>query len=381
VAKTPTHPYAITMWDFSWIERRWPGAGYEDWDLALDELAERGYDAVRIDAFPHLVSADPDKAWDLVPVWNQTSWGAQSPITIPPVVPALLEFIRKCAERDIKVGLSTWYREDTDNLRMNIRTPQDQAKIWIDTIRHVADAGLMDSIIYVDLCNEFLPWAPYMFEHDPFKATRTSPLLRTESWVEEWMRDSIELVRAEFPGVDLTYSFTNEFTTWREQDVSSFDLLEPHVWMSNPVVSDLHERVGYHWERFDPKGFDNIVKYARKYYEEDQERYDGLLFGMIDTVADWSRATGLGLVTTECWAMVDWKDWPGLEWDWILDLNARAVEYVVQQGRWTGIATSNFCGPQFVGMWREVEWHQRMTRLIKSAPIDADIAATRARRP
>ncbi|MBN1791595.1 MAG: cellulase, partial [Bacteroidales bacterium] len=24
-------PRAITMWDFSWLERRWPGAGYEDW--------------------------------------------------------------------------------------------------------------------------------------------------------------------------------------------------------------------------------------------------------------------------------------------------------------------------------------------------------------
>ena len=32
------HPLAITMWDFSWLERRWPGAGYDDWDLALDGL-------------------------------------------------------------------------------------------------------------------------------------------------------------------------------------------------------------------------------------------------------------------------------------------------------------------------------------------------------
>jgi sugar phosphate isomerase/epimerase len=39
------------MWDFSWLERRWPGAGYENWDEALDELTERGYNAVRIDAF------------------------------------------------------------------------------------------------------------------------------------------------------------------------------------------------------------------------------------------------------------------------------------------------------------------------------------------
>jgi hypothetical protein len=45
------------MWDFSWLERRWPGAGYEDWSQALDELVERGYEAVRIDAYPHLVAA------------------------------------------------------------------------------------------------------------------------------------------------------------------------------------------------------------------------------------------------------------------------------------------------------------------------------------
>ena len=55
-------PLAIAMWDFSWLERRWPGAGYEDWDRALDELVERGYDAVRIDAYPHLVASEPDLA-------------------------------------------------------------------------------------------------------------------------------------------------------------------------------------------------------------------------------------------------------------------------------------------------------------------------------
>ncbi|BDZ48163.1 hypothetical protein GCM10025867_04040 [Frondihabitans sucicola] len=72
-------PYAISMWDFSWLERRWPGAGYENWDTALSELVERGYDAVRIDAYPHLLSADPTKAWELLPAWNQTSWGLSRP--------------------------------------------------------------------------------------------------------------------------------------------------------------------------------------------------------------------------------------------------------------------------------------------------------------
>jgi len=30
-------------------------------------------------------------------------------------------------------------------------------------------------------------------------------------------------------------------------------------------------------------------------------------------------------------------------------------------------------GPQFVGMWRDVAWHQQLTRAIKSAPIAADL--------
>jgi hypothetical protein len=33
------------------------------------------------------------------------------------------------------------------------------------------------------------------------------------------------------------------------------------------------------------------------------------------------------------------------------------------------MASSNFCGPQFVGMWRDKAWHQNVTRAIKSASI------------
>ena len=54
---------AITMWDFSWLERRWPGAGYEDWDQVLDELLERGDNAIRVDAYPHLIAENPIKKW------------------------------------------------------------------------------------------------------------------------------------------------------------------------------------------------------------------------------------------------------------------------------------------------------------------------------
>ena len=60
--KPAVRPRCITMWDFSWIERRWPGAGYEDWPQVLDELRERGYDAIRLDAFPHFIATEPEIA-------------------------------------------------------------------------------------------------------------------------------------------------------------------------------------------------------------------------------------------------------------------------------------------------------------------------------
>jgi hypothetical protein len=76
-------PLAIAMWDFSWLERRYPGGSYEDWDQALDELIERGYDAVRIDAFPHFVATDPRRIWTLPP--NQMAhndWGASGTVDV-----------------------------------------------------------------------------------------------------------------------------------------------------------------------------------------------------------------------------------------------------------------------------------------------------------
>ena len=41
----------------------------------------------------------------------------------------------------------------------------------------------------------------------------------------------------------------------------------------------------------------------------------------------------------------------------------------VSTGSWAAIATSNFCGPQFRGMWDDVEWHRRLTGLIHDGEL------------
>ncbi|WP_374946198.1 cellulase-like family protein [Agreia sp.] len=381
-------PFAITMWDFSWLERRWPGAGYEDWDQVLAELVDRGYDAVRIEAYPHLVAADPYRTWELLPVWNQQSWGAPSIVHVQ-VLPALLDFLRAAKRHGVAVALSSWFREDRDNTRMAAHTPTDFGQMWLQTLQHIDQADLLDTILYVDFCNEFPLeiWAPWLYadqllrnaaRYDLPAETLLTDVMpgiqsRASDRVVDWMRRSIEVAREVYPDLDYTYSTTTELTTWQSQDVSMLDVLEPHVWLADNDYSDYYKVIGYNYERFSTIGYDNLVRIGRQTYEENREKYDAALFRMIDTVADWSRATGKALYITECWSIVDYKDWPGLEWDWILDITARAVEYAAATGRFVGIATSNFCGPQFVGMWREIEWHQRLTSVIKNSPIDEDL--------
>lgn len=350
-------PLAITMWDFSWLERRWAGAGYEDWDKALDELKERGYDAVRIDAYPHLIHAGAERVWELLPEWNTQDWGAPGRCRVK-VQPALNEFIGKCKRRGMSVGLSTWFRQDVDNQRLKIANPEGLGAVWKSALDSI-EPGLRDAILYVDLCNEFPldVWAPFV----------PRGLRRASKEGAAWMRTPIEMLRGAYPGYDYTFSITNQYETWREEDVTMHDFLEPHLWVTH--FSDFYRRVGYSYERFDPKGYDNMALHAERIYRERREHWQERLKHGIDFLAEWSVAAKKALVTTECWSVVDYKDYPLLNWDWILELCGVGTRYAAAKGRWAAMATSNFCGPQFRGMWREVAWHREMTRVIHAGKL------------
>jgi hypothetical protein len=360
-------PYAITMWEFSWIERRWPGAGYEDWDQALDELAERGYDAVRIDAFPHLIAADPHKTWTIHSDGQDGDWGAPGEVDISKVGEALVEFIGKCKARGIVVGLSTWYKRDNEDARMLIKTTEDQARVWLATLDLIAAAGLIDAILYVDLCNEFpnVKWAPYLY---PPGQAAADPM--TDPRVIGWMRDSIALLRQRYPDLDYTFSQSDQFQLWEQQDVSMLDFLEPHIWITNPAMSSFYADIGY---SFKLREFQTLIRKAKPHYLANKQRFDATLTEWIGKAADWSRRSKLPLVTTEAWASVMYRDWPMADWDWMMDVCVAGVEQASATGRWTAICTSNFCGPQYRGMWRDIQWHRRLTDLIKAGPIDAEL--------
>lgn len=146
------------------------------------------------------------------------------------------------------------------------------------------------------------------------------------------------------------------------------DLLELHIWMAQQ--GGYYREVGYTYERFESKGYENLVQRGKAVYRQDRAKWQGLLKDRIAWAAQWGRFARKPLMTTECWAVVDYKDWPLLEWDWIQELCEIGVRTAAATGAWAAIATSNFCGPQFRGMWRDVAWHRRMTDVIHAAPLD-----------
>ena len=158
--------FSTAMWDFSWATRRsGDEAEYADWDKVLDQLAERGYDNVRIDAFPHLIAADRNGSvihkFLLLPQRRRFMWGNHKPVEISPRQ-NLVDFLQKCSERDITVGLSSWYIPDSTGRRNQVCTPEDYIRIWDETLKYIHDAELLNTIKWVDLCNEFPLdlWAP-----------------------------------------------------------------------------------------------------------------------------------------------------------------------------------------------------------------------------
>ena len=129
-------PVAIAMWDFSWLLRHEPGhevgSEFSVWDRVLDELVERGYNAIRLDVFPHLVAktskGEVIDRFKFSGGKRPVMWGAQHDTWVDPRQ-ALREFIPKCLQRGILLGLSTWFSGPGD-----IQGEDEFVRVWDETL-------------------------------------------------------------------------------------------------------------------------------------------------------------------------------------------------------------------------------------------------------
>ena len=381
----PEAKYAVTMWEFSWLVRQTGDeAEYADWDKVLDELAERGYNCIRLDAFPHLVAKGPDgqivEQFTILPQPDSFMWGNHKPVQVEPRS-ALVEFISKAADRGIYVGLSSWYNLDTRNRVQMIQSPKDYARIWLETLDLLSEAGLHDRIVWVDICNEFpvRRWAPGPYT-DIFKSRRVGDLRMMLKLSSKWDEGVKQRIKNYFDGAitplrekypDLKYTFSFQFMGSRQMqtiDVSTFDLAEVHIWVSDYMkwmfrTGQVLLHIGFPY----PRSLRIHAKRMANLYPKYRDKYASMLEARIDFWAEWGKKSNIALFTTEAWGPINYDEvtpgGTGGEWDWVKDIAEHGVRMASERG-WQGICTSNFCQPHFEGMWADVGWHKQMTDLI-----------------
>lgn len=351
-------PLAITMWDFSWLERRFEGGGYENWDKAVTELTERGYDAIRLDVYPHMLYRNPHGEFRLNPVWppDYASWGARETVYIKDVEKQLTEFVKICAAHGVKLGLSTWFRDDeTRSVVKTIDTPETLAKMFIRATDVVLAAG--GEILYVDFCNEFAHWADFVRNEDGSVPFRDGKL--GQYWIHGAMRE----YKKAYPEIPLTFSVSTEFDRIEREDLSDYGLYEPHIWMNG----DGDGRFTAAFAKVKRPGTPGeTIEQQKELYLKSKAYWDSVLTEQIRYFAAFSERTGLPLITTECWGIIDCMDRPGTDWSWIKQLCETGVRTASATGKWAAMASNNFCGPQFPTLWSDIEWHRKITDIIHS---------------
>ena len=385
-----TNPLAITMVDYSWMLKHHRYGAYEDYDKFFTELVERGYNAVRMDCFPHLIAADENgkiqetflhKKEDRKP----TLWGYDFSIRSHPRK-SLIEFLTKCREYGIHAGLATWFIHHGTQRSLIFKSVDDFVRAWDETLTFVKDNGLMDVVTYVDVLNEYplahgLTWLDEQIdkrgdvklfkENNPDANIPPEGMFETDGWFNDlqvvfyqsFMRDSINKLKAKWPDLDIFASETGQKVP---QDYSNFDAIDKHFWFIHS--KELADSTGFRrMTRNKPSDvtFHDTYYNGLKHWDANKERYGLWMEERIKNLAELGRKYNVPVGNTEGWGAVFWEDNPTIDWRFIKEAAEISVPYAIKHG-YKFICTSNFTCPQFIGIWEDVKWHQNMTSMIKA---------------
>ena len=184
--------------------------------------------------------------------------------------------------------------------------------------------------------------------------------------------------RQAFPQLPIGFSFeVHDPEKLADRDLTFLDYAEPHLWMAQANDSEFYRKCGYKFDLFSNDSYEALEARGEPLYRSDPGHWQEALRRHILARAGALEAHRLPLMTTECWGVVDFKDSPRLHWDWVKELCRIGVETAAGTGQWLAIASSNFTGPQFHGMWSDVAWHRDITALIKRAKIRPELLRTK----
>lgn len=237
---------ALACWDYSWLTRRDGRATeYAHIGARLDELVERGFNALRIDPFPHLI-APPEtgiipERFEIHPEGRELRRGSRRPVVVQPRK-ALRQLLVEAKKRDIRLWLSSWFLSDTTARRSFVRRPRDFVTVWSETLEFIREQGFADSVVAVDFCHQFpAPPAAHGAYRNIFHHHPANPLPMLIPWDQAVMRrldhyllEIPRALRSLYPQYHYGLSVGGEHEKHlRLLDTTELDFLDLHLWLND----------------------------------------------------------------------------------------------------------------------------------------------------
>jgi hypothetical protein len=380
-------PLAIAMWDYSWILRHHRYGEFENWDKVLEELASRGYNAIRIDAMPQFISADSlgnisDEFRSIKEGWKPSLWGNDYTMSFRPRE-ALLEFLPKCRKYGIKVGLATWFMRHGTERKDIFLEEGGLLRAWDETLSFLQTHGLLGNIIYVDLLNEYPNWHGYdwfknrmnkLSDLKQFKLDNPDANLPNTEYVEkhgnplqksfynEFINKIITTLKEKYPDLDFFASLDSGMDL-DNIDSSNFDAIDYHVWFAHKEnIPGLNEVSSLDQS----KDLRKVNAGLMNYWKDNKEPMIKWMNSRINAIATTASKHNINCGNTEGWGPIFWYDHPELDWQWVKESAEICVDLARKNDKYKFICTSNFTHPQFKGLWEDIKWHKKITSRIKA---------------
>lgn len=368
----------IAMWDFSWLNSHYPGGAFADFDQVTDELLERAFNTVRIDAFPWIVGRLKNPA-EVVTISGDplATWGMSDRDREHAVGVELAEFLAICRDKRIYVILSTWgkgCREYPD------REPDAFLEVWEKTLSFLQARNLLEQVLYIDLDQEFPFFSAYKQQlnelahghpdghenEDPMAVAGRQKPQRGLAWndvqldfVGNLFNRSLAHFQWRYPAQRFTFSLTRFWNECRLLDLKAFDVLELHCWIHGPRFDN---RTGF-YEVVKDRGPRDYGDYQRRLDDTFQSVRPMLLGEMhrrLATAAAWATELSAPLTTTEAWGPWWHMDHPPLRWDWLREWCAECNALAGEYGFW-GSTPWNYSHPYWQN-WLDIAWYRAVNR-------------------
>jgi hypothetical protein len=370
------------MWDYSWIYGHQPGGAFEDWDLATDQLLERGFNTVRVDACPWWVGHLDDAEGNVdLPAQPDATWGVcANPASHRPL-PELLDFLSICSRKGIHSILSTWNKAATGIPAGNASDSEKLELLWRGWERvldAVETAGLGDSILYVDLDQEYPYFSPTQAglrrlaakpastdaPEDAMEAAGRRTSSRARLWndaqldfVHDHFNQSIARFQARYPERRFTFSLTGFWEEARSLQLRCFDVLELHFWIHGARFDN---RTGFGLMQKD-RAVSSLADYQLRVDRTLRSVRPMLMAEMHNRLAfarDWAAEIAAPLVTTEAWGPWWHMDHSEARWDWLREWCEECMGAAADYGLW-GITPWNYAHPYWDN-WRDAAWYRKV---------------------